>query len=221
MWELIANGINIIGSLASAGSFISSFSVDRDRKIIENSVINIEKHLKDFNGIFRDIGKPQYLEKYIENLINSQRKNEVNSDQILNALNLVNKSQEKLIAPLAELVREVKGAYKFRKTDYTQNVSNLHKELIHNPFNAGVSQFWDVSAINGFENFPSKTISNINTPLSWTNPYNGHRFLGEIHNNNLEQFGINVYVPHYKFNQGGFIYDEKSGLYLPSVSFTF
>jgi len=221
MWELIANGINVIGSLTSAGSFISSFSVDRNRKKIENSVINIEKHLKDFNSIFRDIGKPDYLEKYLGNLIDSQRENEINSDQILNALSLANKSQEKLIISLSEFVNEIKDAYKFIETDYTPNIKNLHKELIYNPFDAGISQFWDVSAINSFDNFPSKIISNINTPISWSNPYNGKHFLGEIHNNNLQRYGINVQIPHYKFNQDGFIYDAKRGLYLPNVSFTF
>jgi hypothetical protein len=221
MWELIANGLNVIGSMSSAGSFISSFSIDRNMKIIENSVLNIEKDLKDFNSLFRDIGKPEYLEKFLENLIDSQRRNEIKSDEILNALSLANKSQEKLIMSLTEFVKDIKGAYKFIKTDYAQSVRSLHKELIYNPFNAGISQFWDVSASNSLDNFPGKTISNSFTPISWTNPNSGQHFLGEMHNNSLHRFGINVQMPHYKFNQDGFIYDATRGLYLPNVSFKF
>ena len=65
MWELIANGLNVAGSLASIGSFISSFSVDRDRKSIEKSVQHIERNLNDFNKVFKEIGKPGYLENYL------------------------------------------------------------------------------------------------------------------------------------------------------------
>ena len=218
MWELIANGLNVAGSLASIGSFISSFSVDRDRKSIEKSVQNIERNLNDFNKVFKEIGKPGYLENYLSNLIDSKTFNNITSNEILKAINTASKDQERLIVALSESISEIKNAYHFKKTEYTPFNKNFQKELINDPFRIGISQFWDISEVHSFENFPNKILSNINTPVLWSNPFNGRKFIGEMHNSNLHRFGIDVNIPHYKFNNNGFAYDTKRGLYLPTIS---
>jgi hypothetical protein len=118
MWELIANGINIAGNLASAGSFISSFSVDRDTKAIKTAVVNIERQLTEFNSLFKDINKPDYLETYLSPFLDLQSKHAVKSDDILGILKgsqeyhkrshqgLIN-SHHSLITSLSELILEI------------------------------------------------------------------------------------------------------------------
>ncbi len=220
MWELIANGINILGSIASTGSFISSFSIDRNRKRIEDSVLNIERQLVEFNKLFADIGRPEILEKYLDNLLKAKLSNEINSDKLLNALAATKLQNEELINTLLLSFNEIKQSYKYLQNDFVKNTLTFHRDLIKMPFDAGVSHFWDINSLNNLEIFPNLTASNTNTPILWTNPYNGHRYLGEIHNNNLSNYGIDIQLPHYRYNKDGFIYDKESGLYLPIFALT-
>jgi hypothetical protein len=80
-----------------------------------------------------------------------------------------------------------------------------------------VPEFWDISSVESYEQFPSKIISSIHTPVVWKNPYTQRRYLGNMNNNIMRNFGMDVRLPHYKYHDEGFVYDSKSGLYLPDI----
>jgi len=229
MIELIANGINILGNLASVGSFFSGFSVDRDKEAIKKALGGIEKRFAEFDQIFREISRPDYLDTYISSFANPKGEH-IRSAEILGLLktsqeqfnrstrSLFN-SHQKLIVSLSDLVLEIKNSYKWHTAPPQPSNGNLYRSLIANPHEIGVPEFWDISSVRSPEFFPAKIMSNIHTPIRWNNPYNGSNYMGNMNNNVMQNFGYGFKLPHYKYHQDGFIYDSKSGLYLPDVWF--
>jgi hypothetical protein len=220
-WQLVSNGISIISSLASTGSFLSSFSLDRDMKAIKNAVINIEKQHAEYNSFYKGTDKSNYLEDFILPFIDGEQSHKISSNDFLKFLESSHEhyksSNDKLILTLSSLVSEIKNSYNFHSTQQQVNPNRIYNTLLNNPFDAGITQFWDISSINSYEQFPSKIISNGNSPILW-NDRSGRRYLGEANNNFLKNnWGLNINIPHYKYNQDGYIYDAKSGLYLPQL----
>jgi hypothetical protein len=104
---------------------------------------------------------------------------------------------------------------------YTENAplrlkGDLFRGLVHDPYEAGVAQYSDISEGGLWARGDKRIITPHMAPITWGNPLTGRMFLGEMPLNRLRHYGMEVQVPHYRHVVDGLVYSDKHGLYLPS-----
>lgn len=223
MWELIYNGLNIVGSLSGIGSFASGFSMDRNINSIKKSLDVLETN---YSKILNASKINQTILEEVAPIINNYKNHNIPNlqnisiNQIQNHLidfrkDLSTSLKEILESTLHEM-RTILDSTHLTEGKRIHAPKNLLYDLTKNPFNTGINQFWDISE-SGLWNLNKRRIINRNiSPITWSNPLTGQMFLGEIPLTNLYKYGMNVQPPNYRNVVDGCIYSDRYGLYLPS-----
>jgi hypothetical protein len=217
MIELISNGINLAGSLASMYSVASGYSLEKNIRQIQDSLRRLEdlqsqllnrsriggtalNDLLALIGSFKDLKNPVHQTSVIRTMEDYARQ--------------VQRDRSLLDCAMDEMRRMV-DAVRYTETAPIQMPRNMVRELILNPYDAGVTQFWNISN-GGLWVQDCPRIMNVNlTPITWGNPLTGEMFLGEIPIQRLGAFGLRFRVPTYKHVIDGHVFSDRHGLYLP------
>jgi hypothetical protein len=201
MWQLMFNGLNLAGSLASLGSFASGFSLEKDVDQIQASLRRLEHlldELLDASGVSRGI-----LEE-VAPIVSGFRNLTDPSQQALSVGGLeqlrrsihreVTETTRSILATVLAEMRAVVGSIHFAQSPPRETPRNILRRLITDPYDAGVTEIWDISDGGLYARDEPRLV----------NP------------TRLRQFGLDVHPPKYTHNIDGLVFSERHGLYLPS-----
>jgi hypothetical protein len=223
MWELLFNGLSIAGSVSSVGSWAGGFTLEKKTREIEASL----RRLEELNAYLLNSARLHdavlnEVSPVISNFYNAKTPNEqIHSVHTLERQftelrrELSTETKNILQSTVAEMQRTIQSAH-YSAMQPQQIRGDFFSKLAKDPYQVGVTQYWDISNGGLWARKDQKVISAQAAPITWGNPFTGQVFLGEIPLSSLSQNGIRLHVPHYRHVVDGHIYSDRHGLYLPS-----
>jgi hypothetical protein len=221
MWELIANGLGLAGT---GFSLASGFALDKKVDVIASSLQRLEnlqfqllervdshEHLVDgFLPLLRTFGREPNPREQVKTM---QMLNEY-SRQLQADLKT---STSSLLLDAASEMRQIIDSVRLtHSTEQWVVPRKFTSALYHDPFEAGVVEFQDVSKHGIWGVREPYIVSPHLSPIWWSNPMTGQSFLGKISMTELERYGIKTNAPKYLHTTDGHVYSPEHGLYLPS-----
>lgn len=220
MWELIANGLGLVGT---GVSLVSGFSLDKRFDALNNSFEKLNtlqaqilervdahpllpRNVLPLIDVFQATSDPIEQVKTARLMAEYSRQLQVQSESSTSAL---------LSDVIAEM-RSVIESVRFTQVSGQPAPRALTRTLYNDPFDAGIVEFHDITSRGMWGLNAPYVVSPHLSPISWCDPTTGRNFLGKISTSELRRYGINVTTPQYRHAIDGHIYSSSYGLYLPS-----
>lgn len=220
MWELLVNGLSLVGT---GHSFISGFTLDKKVKELRSSQERLEKIQSQ---LLERVNSTNVLGNDILPLLDSFRREsnpgeQLKISQILGEYSrqlqgdLQGKTYSLLTDAVSEMQRTLESV-RLTLAPAQPAPPQFLNTLFRDPFAAGLVEFKDISTGGIWGVNESHLVNPHMSPVSWVNPFTGRSFLGRITLGDLQRYGINVTPPRYRHTVGGHVYSEVHGLYLPA-----
>ncbi len=222
MWELLINGVNLLGSAAGIGSFASGFALEKDIGRISNSLRRLEELNHD---LLRATQNNRRLIEQVVPVLSEFPNLRTPAQQATSAGflqqylsefcdGITATTRNILTASVAE-VQNVVDSIHYAETKRVKVPEQLLHRIAANPSALGIPQVWDISNGGLLGWGGCQIMDNSVTPITWSNPLTGRVFLGEVPYEALRRYGLDIRAPKYQLTRDGYAYSPAHGLYLP------
>lgn len=220
MWELIANGLGLVGT---GVSLVSGFALDKKTDVMSSSLERIENLQAQLLEQARS--KQQFIHGPVSLVRNFGRepdpRAQLKTAQVLAEYSQqlqsdLNASTSRILNEVVSEMRRVIDSVRLTVSGEMHVPRKFARAIVHNPFDAGVVEFRDITE-HGIWGVKEPHIVSPNlSPIWWSNPRSGKSYLGKISTAELERYGIKTTAPRYLHTVDGHVYSPEHGLYLPS-----
>lgn len=220
MWDLIANGLGLVGT---GYSFVSGFSLDKKINAINASFEKLETLQSQ---VLDSVASHSLLANKLLPLLEAFRGESNPGEQLKTAQILAEYSRQlqadlesrtsTLLAGAISEMRNVIESVRLTQAPQQPAPGRFTRALYNDPFGTGVVEFQDISASGIWGVTEPYIVSPHLSPISWRDPMSGRQFLGKISISELQRYGIKTTTPKYLHTVGGHVYSASHGLYVPS-----
>lgn len=220
MFDLLLNGLNVLGSVGSLASYVKGFALERDVEQLKASVQRIAKISEELR--FARVEVPDRLvENFLADL--SVLKSFGRSES---PVQLLAKYEEALRQAFRrqlgywgqELVGELRSlseAVQLSETEPLLVDGDLFERVRLDPGGMGVSNMAQVRDGRIWHSAGGRLVTRASAPIFWEDPWSRRRFMGTVPMATFRRYGLHIEPPRYQQAKDGFVYSERHGLYLP------
>lgn len=222
MWQLLANGLNLVANASGVYSFVRGFSVERNMRQMQAAIARLEKFNEELrHPSSKNFGAATELAPLIEEFIgqqNSLRRLQAKAEFESLTSQLSRGIPDASVPFLTNVHRSMQTALASVHVSHGHSAAappELLHSILRDPGRAGLTRMWDVTA-GGLSSVERPTILTSQfAPIFWDDPRTRRSFLGEMPLRLLSGYGVSVRAPEYRYHADGHIFSERYGLYVP------